>query len=60
VSPTIGVGVEVRSLSRAVPLAPALPWKPIVTLSAVGLNKVVLTLLSESREANDSLNEGNL
>jgi hypothetical protein len=49
------------TLSQAAPFQPpALPWKPIVALSAVGLKKVVLTLLADSREANDSLNEDNL
>jgi len=57
---SIRVGVEVRSLSRAVPFAEALPWKPIVSLSAVGLNKVVMTLLSESREAKDAFMEDNV
>jgi hypothetical protein len=52
---SIGVGVELHSL-----LSLEVPWKPMVPLSAVGLNKVVLTLFAESREANGPLNEGNL
>jgi hypothetical protein len=48
---TIGVGVELRSTEVLL--------KPMVTLSAGGLNKEALRVSAESRGTKDSLDEGN-